>query len=136
MPVMTQRTFVPIVIAVCLLLTPAAFATMHFAVVRSTPAAGQAFEVAPKRLQIWFSQAPAAGVSKLSLLQVVGTDKPEKKEIVIGKTEVDKDSKSIFADVPTVPAAGAYILAWKGAGDDGHVLSGEIKFTIAPKGGQ
>ncbi len=98
----------------------------HFSLVKSTPAAGQTLDVSPKRLQLWFSEAPAAAVSQLRLL---GADKAA---LPLDKTAVDKD-KSLYADVPKPLTPGAYILSWRAAGDDGHVLSGEIKFTVAPK---
>jgi methionine-rich copper-binding protein CopC len=98
----------------------------HFAVAKSSPAKDEKLTASPKRIQIWFSQAPAAGVSQLKLQ---GADKAE---IPLDKTVVDKD-KSLYADVPKPLAAGAYTIVWRAAGDDGHVLNGEIKFTVAPK---
>jgi methionine-rich copper-binding protein CopC len=98
----------------------------HFSLVKSTPAAGQALEASPTRVQLWFSEAPAPGVSQLKLLTA------DKTELPLEKTIIDKD-KSMHADVPKPIAPGAYVLSWRAAGADGHVLSGEIKFTVAPK---
>jgi len=97
----------------------------HFALVRSVPSAKQALSDSPRRVQTWFSQAPAAGVSQLTLTS--GETK-----IALDKTVIDKD-KSMYADVPTTLAPGAYTLTWRAAGDDGHVMTGSIPFTIAPK---
>ena len=101
-------------------------AAAHFSLVKSSPATGQTLEASPKRLQLWFSETPAAGVSQLKLF---GADKTA---LALDKTVIDKD-KSIYADVPKPLAPGAYLLSWRAAGDDGHVQSGEIKFTVAPK---
>jgi methionine-rich copper-binding protein CopC len=30
---------------------------------------------------------------------------------------------------------GEYAMAWRAAGDDGHVLSGEVKFVVEAKSG-
>ena len=105
----------------------ASLAAVHFALTRSSPAADQALEASPKRLQAWFSQMPAEGVSRLTLMTA------EKKEVPNLKTAIDKESKSMYVDLATPLGAGAYILGWRGAGDDGHVMTGEIKFTITAK---
>lgn len=102
-------------------------AAVHFSLTRSSPAADQALEASPKRLQAWFSQVPAEGVSHLTLMT------GEKKAVPNLKSGIDKESKSMYVDLATPLPAGAYILGWRGAGDDGHVMSGEIKFTITAK---
>lgn len=101
--------------------------TAHFAVVKSTPTKDQTLDASFKRAQIWFSEVPAPGVSQL---KVLGADKAE---WPIGKTLIDDKDKSMYADFPKPLAPGAYLLSWRAAGADGHVLSGEIKFTVAPK---
>ena len=97
----------------------------HFAVAKSSPAKDEALNASPKRLQIWFSQVPAAPVSEIKLASA------DKKDVPVGKTVVDKESKSMYVDLPKPLTVGAYVISWKGAGDDGHVQTGEIKFTIA-----
>lgn len=115
---------------VCLLVIVAAWATtlsaFHFELLKSNPAAKASLSASPARLQLWFSQVPAAGVSVLSL-------KDDKGDIAIGKTTIEAKDKSMFADPvkPLVP--GRYTIHWKGAGDDGHVQQGDIAFSIAAK---
>jgi methionine-rich copper-binding protein CopC len=110
------------------LLSPAvAYTDVHFALRRSAPAADEILDASPKKLQVWFSQVPAAGVSQLGLMTA------EEKPIDVPKSSIDKESMSISVEIKDPLAAGAYIMAWRGAGDDGHVLSGQIKFTIARK---
>ncbi|HUL74037.1 MAG TPA: copper resistance protein CopC [Vicinamibacterales bacterium] len=103
---------------------PAAASRFHFEVVRSTPADGATLEAAPKRLQVWFSQLPARGVSRLAL-------KRGDADVPLTETTIDAESKSMYADPKTALAPGAYALMWRGAGDDGHVQTGTIAFTIA-----
>jgi methionine-rich copper-binding protein CopC len=98
----------------------------HPTMVRSVPAAGQALKESPTRLQVWFSDAPAAGVSQISL-------KRGDEAVALGETVVVSKDKSMYADPVAPLAAGSYLASWKTAGDDGHALKGEIKFTIAPK---
>ena len=97
----------------------------HFAVSKSSPAKDQTLETSPKRLEIWFSQVPAATVSEIKLATA------DKKDVPVGKTMFDKQNKSMYVDLPKPLPAGAYVKSWKGAGDDGHVQTGEIKFTIS-----
>ena len=107
--------------------TVAAPAATHFAVVKSTPSSNQTIAQVPKRIQIWFSQVPVEAVSQIKL---TGADKAE---VALGKVVADKESKSIYADVTAALKAGGYVVSWRSAGDDGHVQTGEIKFAFKPK---
>jgi methionine-rich copper-binding protein CopC len=115
-------------LAMLLLLSPSAIrlGAFHLGLIRSAPGASQALAVPPARLQLWFTEPPAAGVSQISL-------KRENVDVAVGETVVVAKDKSMYADPVKALAAGSYVIAWKTAGDDGHVLAGEIKFTIAPK---
>ncbi len=105
----------------------AAPSATHFAVVKSTPALNATVTESPKRIQLWFSQVPVEAVSQMKL---AGADKTE---VALGKVVADKESKSIYADVTAALKPGAYVATWRSAGDDGHVQSGELKFTFTPK---
>lgn len=116
---------------VCLLLivaawtaTPSAF--FHFELLRSTPANKAALTSAPARLQLWFSQVPAAGVSHLTLTA-------DQKDVAVTKTVIVAKDKSMYVDPVAPLAPGRYVIHWRGAGDDGHVQSGEIAFSVAAK---
>ena len=84
---------------------------------------------APKRIHIWFSQVPVEAVSQMKLAG------PDKAEVALGKVVADKADKSIYADLTAGLKAGAYVVSWRSAGDDGHVQTGDIKFTFTPKAG-
>jgi methionine-rich copper-binding protein CopC len=124
-----MRRFAVVAVAVALASATAVLSARHFAVVRSVPAKDSTVETSPEKLQVWFSQVPAAGVSQLKL----GPQDDPKAEIEIGKTVVDAKDKSISAPLLAPLGAGAYAIRWRGAGDDGHVMTGEIKFTVVPK---
>jgi methionine-rich copper-binding protein CopC len=98
----------------------------HFELLRSTPAAKAALAASPVRLQLWFSQVPAAGVSQLML-------KNDKGDVALGKTMIVTKDKSMYADPVGALAAGRYTIHWRGAGDDGHVQQGDIAFTVSAK---
>ena len=114
--------------AIALATTVGAASRVHFSLVRSAPAKDQKVEAttAPTRLQLWFSEAPAAPASQVSL-------KRDTADIAIGKIVVVQKDKSLYVDSVKPLEAGAYTLAWRAAGDDGHVMSGEVKFSVVPK---
>ncbi|HET9371110.1 MAG TPA: copper resistance CopC family protein [Vicinamibacterales bacterium] len=117
-----------VIILALLIVCGVSTAARHFALVKSAPAAGAKLEVSPEKIQLWFSQLPAAGVSQLKL----GLAADEKSEIAIGKTTIDAGERSMTAALSKPLAPGAYVIRWRGAGDDGHVMSGQVPFTIAP----
>ena len=104
--------------------TLAAFAAVsaHMAYSKSVPAQNATVSKSPSELQVWFTQDPEPAVSRLSLQGPTG-------EISLGKTIVDKD-RSIAASVENSLSPGSYIVSWRAAGDDGHVLRGEFSFTV------
>lgn len=113
----------PSLIAAVLLLG-AAPAFAHFKVAKSDPAADAVLTAPPTRVSVWFSQMPKAETAKIT---VDGPSGP----VMVGKTEIGQD-KSMSAAMPKSLAAGAYTITWVGAGDDGHVQNGQVKFTFRP----
>ncbi len=106
------------------LAAPSAF--FHFELLRSTPANKAALTTPPARLQLWFSQLPAAGVSHLTLTT-------GQKNVAVSKTVIVTKDKSMYVDPVAPLAPGPYVIHWRGAGDDGHVQSGEIAFSVAAR---
>ena len=103
--------------------TPSAF---HFELLKSAPAAKATLTASPARLQLWFSQVPATGVSQLTL-------KNDQGDVAVGKTVIVAKDKSMYADPAAALVAGRYTIHWRGAGDDGHVQQGDIAFTVTAK---
>jgi methionine-rich copper-binding protein CopC len=97
----------------------------HFELVKSSPA-NKASVTAPARLQLWFTQVPAAGVSQLSLKNDAG-------DVAISKTVIEAKDKSMYIDPVKPLTPGRYTIHWRGAGDDGHVMQGDIAFTVVAK---
>jgi copper resistance protein C len=94
----------------------------HMKADKSEPAADSTVSASPAKVQVWFSQAPDA---KLSKLEVAGPAGPVK----LGAIEIAKD-KSITAKVTGSLANGKYSVKWQAAGDDGHVQKGGFAFTV------
>jgi methionine-rich copper-binding protein CopC len=103
---------------------PSAF--HHFELIKSAPAAKSTIDgaVTSVRVQLWFTQVPAAGVSRLALKGPSG-------DLALGKTVIVPKDKAMYADAAGPLPAGAYTIQWRGAGDDGHVQQGTIPFTVS-----
>ena len=121
---MRNRIAVALALACLWLLEPSAF--FHFELLKSKPAAKASLTAAPARLQLWFSQVPAAGVSVVTLRNDTG-------DIAVSGTTIVAKDKSMYADPVKPLTVGKYTIHWRGAGDDGHVQQGDILFTVSAK---
>jgi methionine-rich copper-binding protein CopC len=110
--------------ATTLLVAMAAAATLsaHMAFLKSTPDKDATLSESPGQVQVWFTQDPEPSVSQLTLEGPSG-------EVALGETKVG-DEKSLVATVPATLALGNYTVKWRSAGDDGHVLRGDIAFSV------
>ena len=111
-----------VVAAVCF---SSALLSAHLKLMRSAPAADAVLESSPDVMQLWFTEEPVLPLSGVTL---TGPRGPIKLEPL--KAGVDR---SVVAKVGATLEPGAYRLEWKAAGDDGHVISGQIPFSIKPK---
>jgi copper resistance protein C len=102
-----------------------ALLSAHIKLTRSAPAADAVLESPPDVLQIWFSEEPLLPLSGMTL---TGPGGPIKLEPVRPGSE-----RSLVAKVGVTLEPGAYRVAWKTGGDDGHVISGTVSFSIKPK---
>jgi methionine-rich copper-binding protein CopC len=111
-----------VVAAVCF---STALLSAHLKLMRSAPAADDVLESSPDVMQLWFTEEPLLPLSGVTL---TGPRGPIKLEPL--KAGVDR---SVVAKVGATLEPGAYRLEWKAAGDDGHVISGQVPFSIKPK---
>ena len=114
---------VVVVAAVCVSATVSA----HLAVVKTLPAAESTISAPPDRVAVWFSQAPSSRLSRLELRGPNGDD-----VIELDKPTVSADDQSVAARIPTTLTPGSYTVAWRTAGDDGHVMRGTFTFSVQP----
>lgn len=97
----------------------------HFELRRSAPAADTVLAASPERIQLWFSQEPRAEGARIRLVDGAG------EQIELGATApVPDTATSLRASVPTTLTAGAYTIHWRAMAADGHVVTGEIPFTV------
>ncbi|MEO7043133.1 MAG: CopD family protein [Gemmatimonadaceae bacterium] len=127
---MRLRHGLAVLISVGLIAAPrAAFA--HARLVRSAPAAGASVTSAPKMIQLWFSEAPDARLTIVTITagdgRVAGLEKFE---------AVPDTAISVRAVIDGVLASGVYTVAWRTvAADDGHPSKGSFTFTVSAEVG-
>jgi methionine-rich copper-binding protein CopC len=119
---MTIRPYTLAASTLIIALAAAATLSAHMAYSKSMPAKDATLSESPDHVQVWFTQDPEPAVSQLSLEGPNG-------EIALGETTVG-DEKSLVATVPAALAPGSYTVKWRSAGDDGHVLRGDIAFSV------
>jgi methionine-rich copper-binding protein CopC len=109
-------------LAVAATLLVAATLAAHAKVTKTLPAADETVTAKPTVVQVWFSEAPDAKVSKLTLEGPSGAVK-------LG-TVAAGAGNSIAAPIEGPLADGKYTVNWQTAGKDGHVQKGAFAFTV------
>ena len=109
-----------IVSALVLLLTAGA-ALAHAHLQKAVPADGAVLKEAPSNVVLTFSE-PA----KLTACWLEKTGEPS---IKIGGLP-DSPAREISVPVPQLKP-GAYVMSWRVVGGDGHVMGGQLKFSVA-----
>ena len=108
--------------AVLTLAATAALAHAHLQ--KAVPADGGVVNAAPANIVLTFSE-PA----RLTACWLQKGDAAKQKISGLATTP----AQQISVPVPSLEA-GTYVLSWRVVGDDGHILPGQIHFTIAPAG--
>ena len=97
---------------------------LHFALSKSVPEK-DATVAPPDELRLWFTQEPQE--NSLSIRLLAGEELVE-----TGPAEEDPDDGKVFSvAIENALDVGDYTIAWRGLGQDGHVVRGEIPFTVA-----
>ena len=103
----------------------ASWSVRHFGLAKSIPDVDSSVQ-SPEQLQLWFTQAPQDGSVTIRLINAAGdlvqTGEPVRHTEVASLMEVQ---------VGRLLDEGAYTLAWRGIGDDGHVVRNEFGFSVA-----
>ena len=98
---------------------------MHLRLVKSVPAKDSVLATAPTHVMLWFSQEPQA---RLSAITLTG---PNGATVALGPvTQCPTEKELLFAKIDGAMPAGAYTIAWRTAGADGHVIRGEVAFRV------
>lgn len=121
---MISRISSLIAIALTIAATSPVESDVHFALARSVPAA-DASVPSPAELQLFFTQVPRPGSLTVRLVNAQGdlVETPEPRA-------AENDAKEIHVAIDRHLTAGRYRVAWRGIGDDGHVVQGEFGFSV------
>ena len=102
----------------------ASWSVRHFGLAKSIPDADSSVQ-SPEQLQLWFTQAPQDGSVTIRLIDAAGdlvqTGEPVRHA---------EDAKLMEVQVGQFLDEGAYTVAWRGIGDDGHVVRNEFGFSV------
>ena len=99
-------------------------ALAHAHLQKAIPADGGVVNAAPSSVVLTFSE-PA----RLTACWIQKGDAAKQKITGLATTP----AQQISVPVPALQA-GTYVLSWRVVGDDGHIVPGQIHFTIAPAG--
>ena len=103
-----------------LLLGAAAVAGAHAHLEQATPADRSVIRTAPSALVLRFSES-----ARLTALWLRQDDGPQR------KLEVPPASQSQITVALPPLAPGHYLISWRALSADGHVVPGQIRFTLA-----
>ncbi len=116
-------------LAIAVLIATAAVPTgrdgsLHFGLSSSTPAA-DASVPSPEEIRLVFTQVPQESSVAVRLIDPAGD------AVQTGDPAYDdEDRHVIHVAVEGRLPAGAYTVAWRGIGDDGHVVRGDFAFSV------
>ena len=96
----------------------------HNQLSRSSPAK-ESTVASPVEIRLWFREKSEPALSSIVLVRTSDSSK-----VALAKVAGTDDPHSIKAAVPAALAPGGYLVSWRTAGDDGHVIRGSFPFTI------
>ena len=119
-----RRALLPVLL-VSLTATSLAWA-LHTVLVKATPAIDGTVKAAPADLTLWFNERPDLSLSNIRLRGPDGT------MIELGGVKAGTDSTALTVPVRGTMKPGKYMVLYRTAGDDGHVMRGSYSFTFQP----
>lgn len=97
---------------------------LHFALSSSEPAADTSVP-ALEEIRLTFTQVPQENSVSVRLID------PSGEAVDTGEPTYDReDRKIIHVSVDQMLVASEYTVAWRGIGDDGHVVRGDFVFSV------
>lgn len=103
---------------------PADTSPLHFGLAKSAPADKSTVH-ALTEVRLWFTEAPQEGTVSIRILGPDGALVPTADPV-----RDPEDAKAFGVRLSGPAAAGAYTVSWRGMGSDGHVVRGELAFTV------
>jgi copper resistance protein C len=93
----------------------------HLRLTKSSPTEGATVST-PRQLQLWFNEEPLLPLSSVTLTGPNGSVKIDRPRASV--------ERSLTVAIGTALPTGTYRIAWKAAGDDGHVVAGTVDFAV------
>jgi hypothetical protein len=100
-------------------------APFHTELKSSSPARDEVLRIAPREIRLTYTARPEVALSDIKVSSAAGA------AVEMGKVVRGPDSLTIVAPVRGAMADGAYVITWRTAGKDGHVIRGRIPFSIS-----
>ena len=121
---MTKRIATLTLIAIATIGSTANSSTSHFGLAKSMPEADSSVP-SPGAIQLWFTQVPQDNSVGIRLINSAGD------LLETGPPMQDSgDPKMYSIAVKGELGPGTYTTAWRGIGDDGHVVRSEFSFAV------
>jgi len=99
-------------------------ALLHFALRSSQPAADSSV-TPPEEIVLTFTEPPQENSVGVRLIDPAG------EAVELGDPTPDDENPSVIrVEVGAVLVASEYTVAWRGMGDDGHVVRGDFVFSV------
>jgi hypothetical protein len=99
----------------------------HLRLVRAEPAADSTLAASPTALRFFFSERPEIRATTIRLL-ADGTTAVELTEPRLDTSVTGLVIADLRSPVPT----GTHLVAWRAMSRDGHIVTGEFRFTVRP----
>jgi methionine-rich copper-binding protein CopC len=109
------------IVSASVLALTATVALAHAHLQKAVPANGALVNASPAAIALTFSEA-----AKLTACWLQKGNGPKQKIDGLGTTA----AREISVPVPQLQP-GVYVLSWRAVGEDGHVVPGQIQFTVA-----
>ncbi len=121
-----RMTMLAALMAVAVGAIPSSFAAndVHFALSKSMPEAESSID-SPPEVRLWFTEAPEDNTTSIRVVNAAG------ELMEAGDVTQDADDGRIFSvAIEGRLGAGAYTVAWRAIGADGHVVRDEFTFSV------
>jgi methionine-rich copper-binding protein CopC len=97
----------------------------HFELEKSAPEDGASVH-SISEVRLWFTQVPQDETTSIRVVNEAGEALPT------GDVVQDEEDGRIFSvSIAAGLAPGAYTVAWRAMGEDGHVVRGDLSFSVA-----
>lgn len=107
----------------------AADSGVHLSLSSSVPAEGATLDASPTEVRLWFTQAPQAAGTAIRIMTSDST------LMDVSDAAPDPGDPTVFwATIGEELPAGRYAIVWRAMAQDGHVVRGEVPFSVSASG--